>query len=88
MQENLVEYWDRIKLNQISLHDLRSLPRGKDLYTPLRSDRKAIKKIIEKHDEVDPYEYEFAWETENQFELSVDEAFWRKNSKKGLQVSG
>jgi hypothetical protein len=82
VQENLFEYWEKIKLQEITLHELLELPRGKDLHAPLRSDPHAIAKIIEKSDEQDPYDIVFAWREESQFELSPSETFWKKHSKK------
>lgn len=81
IQENLIEYWEKIKSQKITRQELAKLPRGKELNAPLRSDQYAIEKIVETGDEIEPYELIFAWDKEK-FELSPEDIFWKKNAKK------
>lgn len=80
VQENLLEYWHRIQSKQISLEILSELPPGKKIHAPLSEDSRAIKKIIKTGDRSMPYRKVFAWNDENKFEISLDDAFWKKYS--------
>lgn len=81
VQENLLEYWDKIKLNQISLEMLDDLPIGKKISSPLKEDIRAIKKYIKTGSPYEPYKKIFVWNEES-VELTQDESFWKKNAKK------
>lgn len=81
VKENLYEYWDKIKQNQISHELLEELPLGKKIPAPLKEDIRAIKKYIKTGNPVDPIKIIFAW-NEKSIELSEDESFWKKNAKK------
>lgn len=80
LTSNLLEYWEKIKLNQICEVLLSELPIGKKISAPLKEDPRAIKKYIKTNDSSMPYKIIFAW-SENSIELSRDDQFWNKNAK-------
>lgn len=78
---NLFEYWERIKLNQISFELLQELPIGKKIPEPLKEDPRAIKKYIRTGDQSKPFKTIFAWINEETIAISKEDSFWKKNSK-------
>jgi len=81
VHHNLFEYWQRIKLNQISFELLQELPIGKKIPEPLREDPRAIKKRIKTGNRYKPYKTIFAWNNEETIAISEEDSFWKKNSK-------
>ena len=82
IQENLIEYWDKMKSGEVSPEQLKKLPRGKCLNAALRTERRAIKKVYETSDEENPYEVVRYIDEVNQCDISPNDTFWKKNSKK------
>jgi len=82
IRENLIEYWDKMKSGEVTPKILNALPRGKCLNAPLRAENRAIKEIYEKTDEDDPYETVLYIDEVNKCDISPNDTFWKKNSKK------
>jgi hypothetical protein len=80
VQENLIEYWHKIKSNQISTEQLDELPQGKRIHAPFKQDTLAVKKVIKTSDPRDPYKTLLMSEEQNQFLISSEDPFWKKHS--------
>lgn len=80
--ENLIEYWDALKSQDFDMDDLEALPQGKEISAPLKQDLSAIKKYIRTNDPKMPYKTIYVHAENEKIEVSNEELFWKKNSKK------
>lgn len=85
VQENLFEYWEKIKLKQISHEILEELPLGKKIAAPLKEDPRAINKYIKTGDPKAPYKIVFVRDKEQTIKVllegALEKSFWKKHAK-------
>jgi hypothetical protein len=77
---NLIEYWPRIKSNQIKIEELDELPRGKKIQAPLKQDTLAIKKIIKTGAPTKLYKKVMVSDGHDKFLISPQDPYWKKHS--------
>ncbi len=79
-KDNLIEYWDRLKLKKIDFSELCLLPPGRKIDRPLKDDVRAIHKKILMNKSGSSFEIIYA-NRHKQFEISPDDKSWQKYTK-------